>query len=64
MTGFLFYAANGKEWIALDIKEINKILKERRITVKKILVASLMTTLSIPMSTVEAVVRTIEKMFV
>ena len=64
MTGFLFYAANGKEWILLDIKEITRILKERRITVKKILVASLMTTLSIPMSTVEAVVRTIEKMFV
>ena len=31
--------------------------------VKKILVASLMTTLSIPIMTVDSVVRTIEKMF-
>lgn len=37
--------------------------EERRMAVKMIFVASLMTTLSIPISTVDTVVRTIEKMF-
>jgi hypothetical protein len=43
-------------------RRVIQLTKERRISVQKILAVSLMTTLSIPMSTVTMVIRTIEKM--